>query len=488
MAGNVIVKGIGWTTISSIARNGVSLLQIAILTRFLEKEDFGIIAIAMLFVGFTQLFLDMGISAGIMHRQNITNKEYSSLFWLNIFVGIFLSLILYILSPFLTAGYNSKELTGIVQMLCFSILINALGTQQRTYCQKKLYFKRMALLEILSAITTFTVAILTAYYGHGAYSLAYSTLAGAIVFNVCHFIIGLIKDSRLSFHFNLNETKPFLKIGFFQVSSSILDFFSRELDILIVSATLGIEFLGVYNIAKKIPTSLYSFINPIVGRVITPLFAIISQNISELKNKYILTSKALSWISFPMYFFIGAIAPTLLYYVFGADYVEGAYIVVIFSTMYAFNGVNGICGSLQIATGRTDIGFIWTIYRVVSTAIIYYTSSLYGMKIFLIGILFSILLNVFMVWYIQFRTMVKVSFWEYINIYKTSFFISTFLSSAIILINFSPSLLYSISMCLLYVILFIIFIFKSKDKDDIEKVMLTLGVKKKYINFMHKYF
>ena len=179
----------------------------------MEKEDFGIIAIAMLFVGFTQLFLDMGISAGIIHRQNITNKEYSSLFWLNIFVGTFLTLILYILSPFLTAGYNSKELTEIVQMLCFSILINALGTQQRTYCQKKLYFKRIALLEISSAITTFTVAILTAYYGFGAYSLAYSTLAGAIVFNVCHFIIGLIKDSRLSFHFNLNETKPFLKIG-----------------------------------------------------------------------------------------------------------------------------------------------------------------------------------------------------------------------------------------------------------------------------------
>ena len=257
---------------------------------------------------------------------------------------------------------------------------------------------------------------------------------------------------------------------------------------MIVSATLGIEFLGVYNIAKKIPTALYSFINPIVVRVITPLFAIIKQDISELKDKYILTSKALSWISFPIYFLIGALAPTVLYYVFGADYVEGAYIVVIFSIMYAFNGVNGICGSLQIATGRTDIGLIWTIYRIVSTAIIYYTSSLYGIKIFLIGILFSILLNVCMVWYIQFRTMVKVSLGEYINIYKTSFFISTFLSSAIILINFSPSLFYSICMSLLYVILFIIFIFKSRDKVDIEKVMQTLGVKKKYTDFIHKHF
>ena len=84
--------------------------------------------------------------------------------------------------------------------------------------------------------------------------------------------------------------------------------------------------------------------------------------------------------------------------------------------------------------------------------------------------------------------MVKVSLGEYINIYKTSFFISTLLSSAIILINFSPSLFYSICMSLLYVILFIIFIFKSRDKVDIEKVMQTLGVKKKYTDFIHKHF
>ena len=79
MANKKILKGLGWSTISSIARNGVHLVQIAILTRFLAKEDFGIIAIATLFIGFTQLFLDMGISTGILHKQNITNKEYSSL-------------------------------------------------------------------------------------------------------------------------------------------------------------------------------------------------------------------------------------------------------------------------------------------------------------------------------------------------------------------------------------------------------------------------
>ena len=80
---NRVTKGIIWTTLSSILRNVVSLLQIAILTRFLLKEEFGIIAIANMFLAFTTMFLDMGMAAGIIHKQNITKKEYSSIFWLN---------------------------------------------------------------------------------------------------------------------------------------------------------------------------------------------------------------------------------------------------------------------------------------------------------------------------------------------------------------------------------------------------------------------
>lgn len=486
MANKKIVKGLGWSTLSSIARNGVHLLQIAILTRFLAKEDFGIIAIASLFVSFTQLFLDMGISAGIMHRQNINNKEYSSLFWLNIFTGLGLTTVLYTLAPFLTDSYHSNDLTAIVQLLCFSILINAIGTQQRAYCHKFFYFKRMAILEILSAMTVFVVAITTAYLGYGAYSLAYSTLAGTIFLNGCHFIIGLIKDSRLSFHFSFNETRPFLKIGVYQIGSSILDFFSRELDILIVSTTLGLEFLGVYNIAKRIPTAMYSFIQPIVSKVFTPLFAEINQNIGELKNKYLLTSKALSWISFPMYFLVGAIAPTLLFYVFGEDYVEGSLIVGVFCIMYAFNGVNGICGALQVATGRTDIGFIWTIYRVLSTAIIYYISSLWGINAFIIGILLSISLNVFMVWVIQFKTLVKVTLIEYLHIYSTSLLICLFLSAIIVIVNYTPSL--GISLCLssIYVILFTVLLLISKERKEILRVLTILGIKHKYLYLLSK--
>ena len=78
------VSGIKWTTIGTIGRALFQLLQISILTRFLPKEAFGLIAMALFVINFTNIFVDMGMSSAILHRQNATRNEYSSIYWLNI--------------------------------------------------------------------------------------------------------------------------------------------------------------------------------------------------------------------------------------------------------------------------------------------------------------------------------------------------------------------------------------------------------------------
>lgn len=483
---NRIANGIGWTTASSVIRNVVSLLQLAILTRYLDKADFGMIAIAHLFVNFTMMFLDMGISVGIIHKQIIKNKEYSSLFWLNIMIGVSLTFGLFLLSPFITASYHSEDLTKVVQMICFTILLSSMGTQQRTYCVKKTYFGRLAVIDIVGALVTMAVAVLTAMRGLGVYSLAYSSLAGAFVSNVTHLIIGLIKDSRLQFHFSLTETLPFLRIGIYQMGSSILDFFTRELDIIIVSATLGLEFLGVYNIAKRVPTAIYSFIQPIVGRVFAPLLAEKQGEKSILKSNYMRLSKSLSWISFPMYMFLAAISPTVISVVFGTSYLEGVPVMMVFCLRYAFSGVNGVCGALQTATGRTDIGLIWTIYLIVSTAVVYYLSSMLGIVAFLIGICVLTLINVYSIWYIQFRPMVDVKLKEYLSIYTRSFVICIMLSIIVYTIYSDPSILYAVCSGVVFVLFYAFIILKTSDGIEILKVMQMMKVPYKAITIAER--
>ena len=460
---NRLVSGLGWTTISSICRNIVNLLQIAVLTRFLDKSDFGLIAIAQLFVSFTTLFLDMGISAGILYKQKISRKEYSSLFWLNIIFGIALTIILFFVTPLITQSYHSDDLNNVVRLLCFTIFFNAFGTQQRTYCQKKSYFKRLAIIEIGSYLLILTAAILFAVLGFGVYSLALSTLVGTIVLNLTHFVIALIKDSRLSFHFSFSEVIPYIKLGIYQVGASILDFLTRELDTLIISSTLGLDFLGVYNIAKRVPVAIYSFIQPIISRVITPMFAEINNDIQLVRSNFLISTKFLSWISFPMYALLAISSPSVISMLFGSSYIEGSSIMMAFCLVYAFNGVLGLSGALQVAMGRTDLGLIWTIYLISVTAIVYLFTSKISVILFIISICILALINVWACWFIQFRQLVQITFKDYISSLIRACVISFICVTPLLLWNNQLHTFLSIISVLIFCVLYLFIFCKSKE-------------------------
>lgn len=482
---NNLVKGIGWTSAGSLCRNLTMLIQIAVLTRFLSKEEFGLIAIAHVFVAFTQLFLDMGMSAGILHKRNITKNEYSSLFFLNIIFGVLLTCLLYGLAPMLTKNYHSQDLTLVVRLLCFTILISAFGTQQRTFCQKIMNFKRMAIIEIVSSLVTLVVAIVTAIMGFGVYSLAYSTLAGTLLNNAVHIVLGLSKDARLSFHFSLKETIPFFKIGCYSVGAQVLDFFSREIDVVIISSTLGLEFLGVYNIAKRLPAQVYGFISPIISRVLTPMFANINHDLKLLRSKYLLATRVLSWFSFPLYMLIAALAPTIVYIVFGEKFVDGSLVLSIFALMYAFNAINSQCGSIQVALGRTDIGLYWTVYRVASTVIIYWIGAQFGETVFLIAILCHIILNVWVVWLMQFRPMVKITLKEYTGTFAYPFIISVVLSVCAGLIYYAPSIIYSMITTIVFALSYVLILKHTSELAHIKVLFTNLNIHKKYQIFKY---
>ena len=248
----------------------------------------------------------------------------------------------------------------------------------------------------------------------------------------------------------MDEVKPFLKIGIYSVGSKMLDFATREMDVMIISSTLGLEFLGVYNLAKRVSLAIYNFVTPAISIVFTPLFAEINNNKDRLYNSYVKLTKSISVISLPLFSIIAILSPTIMYFLYGKDFVDGAPIQSVFAIMYAFNSFLGVCSSLQIATGRTDIGLKWTIFSVLATAIIFYTTSLFGIIVFMIGILFRILIDVLGIWFIQLRPMIHIRLTDYIAIFIIPFTICLGLSIPIYILFYYPSIILSMVIGVLF--------------------------------------
>lgn len=454
-------KGMVWTTASTAVRSIVSLLQVAILTRFLEKSDFGIVAIATLFLGFTQIFLDLGISAGIMHKRDTTPKQYSSLFWLNIIVGVLLTGVLCTISPFVARAYNEPSLNPIITLLSFTVFFSALGSQHRTVQQKKMRFKYISLVEIITSILSLALAVMLAFMDFGVYSLVFANLFHTASAGLLFLGVGLYYDRNISFHFKLSETFDYLKIGAFSIGTQVLDYFSRELDIIIISAILGKEATGLYSLCKKLVMAIYCAVNPILTKVITPIFAVIQEEKERIRQLYYDIVESLTLINMPVYCLIAIFATGILKYLYGDQYTDGAQVLSFIALTYGIYTTGNPVASLQIALGRTDSGFYWTIIRILTTTVAVFIGAQYSIE----GIALSLFVLNFIVNHLFWKITIKPLIGgKYIDYFKITLLLCVIImSSALPLYVFfhnSTKIIVCLIVGLLYILGYFCFLFK----------------------------
>ncbi len=358
------INGVKWTTVATATIAICMLLKISVLTRFLDKADFGLIALVTFILGFMDLFMDMGITSAILHKQNIQKREYASLYWLNVIFSLILFALIIVLSPFLASFYDEPLLVPLIALMGVGIIFSAVGRQYKTILQKEIEFKTIALVEIIAAVISLILAIVLAIENFGVYALVYSALAQYFISNVLFFIIG-IKKQPLLFHYNYAETKPFLKIGIYQVGSQVVNYFNRDLDILIVGKFFGTDLLGGYSLAKQLVFRPAQILNPIFTRVASPILAKMQSDIQLLKTNYLKLLNAVSSINIPIYTGIIIFAPLIVTILYGEQYLNIVPVVRILSVYMIFRAIGNPVGSLVIATGRTDLEFFWNVFTLI---------------------------------------------------------------------------------------------------------------------------
>lgn len=417
------VSGVKWTTFSSVIVAILQIVQLVILARLLEPTVFGLMAITSVVIGFAQAFLDMGISNAIIHKQEVSHTQLSSLYWLNVLSGIVLFLIVSLCAPVVALFYQEAELTNIIILVAMTFLIQPFGQQFIVLWQKELKFNDIAKVDILTKLVALIVSIVFAYYNYGVYALVYGVLAGTILQTLVFVYKGL-REYTISFVFRLSDVREFLSFGLYQMAEKTLNYFNSQIDTLLIGKLLGVEILGVYHIAKQIIMKPIQIINPIVSKVTFPVMAKIQNDTDRLKEIYLKAINLLSSINFPIYLFMLITAPQLVLLMFGEQWVDAVIIVQILSIYGALRSIGNPVGSLLLAKGRADWGFYWNLGLFFYVPIVIYLFSRAGIETLswgMVGIMVSLITPM---WYLLVRPLVQAKFWEFHKQIATPAFIS----------------------------------------------------------------
>lgn len=481
-----LVSGAKWTTLSTVITSVVALLRLSILTRILDKSDFGIVAILTFVVGLTQTFSDLGFSAAIMHEKVLSREKFSGLYWIQL---MFFSAIYLLMSSgaFLIADfYAEPQLIVLLPIMLLELPIFGIGRLYETVLQKEFLFRIIAVRNIVSSLLSLVLAMVLALCGYGVYSLVFSTLFNALFLNVWNLWVGQ-KQVRLKWVLPFRQVWPMMKIGFFQTGTQIVDYIAGKLDVFLMGKFLGMETLGVYSLSKEILVKVYTVINGIANKLLLPLLAKQQSDLEALRNNYLTSIHLLTFVTFPLLIAIGAFSVPVVSILYGDQFAEAAPIITLLSVSYLFSAVSNPVGALTVALGRTDTSFYYTIARLAMTLpIVVFTSSIslrcvaYGQIV--LGFFGFLLVYIMM---IKRYLFISLAIYMY-SFLKNACVVLAFGAICSVVVNYNPFnvvsdylnlLIYGTLALLLY--LMIIFFLYRNDKVVLQAVY-SFGKKMKY--------
>ena len=134
-------------------------------------------AIVLFVLGLLTLFMDMGLTSAIFHKQDISKREYASLYWVNLVFGIIVFGIITLVAPLIASFYDEPTLSRYIIIMAIAVVFSGFGSQFKTIEEKKLNFKIIALVDLTASISALILAIVLAILDYGIYALVFSALA-----------------------------------------------------------------------------------------------------------------------------------------------------------------------------------------------------------------------------------------------------------------------------------------------------------------------
>ena len=348
----------------TLTTTALQMLKLFILARILTKQDFGLLAIATMFLGFTEIFANMGLATGIIHKQGITRDQYSSVFWLNLMLSVALWLLLCAFTPLIANYYHHPALRQLIPLLSFTLVIDSFGKMFYTLKTKELDFKFISIVQIVGVTLGVVLTVALALHGFGVFSLAWGALLQAFITQSVYAVSGL-KAYRIRLHFRLSEIRELVSIGLYQLGMQVIDYAANKLDIFLIGRFFSAEVLGVYNLAKELLYKAVQLINPIVTNVAAPAFARFQDDMPKMRRSYAEVLHLLSFINFPIFMAFFLFAEPLTVLLYGSGMVEMVWFVRVLSVWGMLQSIGNPAGILMVSLGRTDLGFRWTLVRIV---------------------------------------------------------------------------------------------------------------------------
>lgn len=333
-------SGIFWSATQRFGEQGVQFIVGIVLARILAPEQFGLLAMAMVFVAIGTGVTDAGFSSAVIQRQNLTQRDLSSVFYFNLFLGLLTAGFIWLVAPEIAGFYRMEELTNIVRVIAIAILLNALGQIHLSQLSKALKFRSILLASFPAICISGIVAIYLALTGWGVWALVVKALLQQTLTTT---FLWLTSPWRPTMEFSSKSILSMLPYGSRLAVSGFLDRVFQNIYVLVIGRAFSAVDVGFYQRANQFKQIGAQNISGIVGRVMFPVYSTIQGDPVRLKRVFEKSLTLLALITFPLMALMAGIAESMILVLIGEPWLPAVpflQILCIAGALYPIHSAN----------------------------------------------------------------------------------------------------------------------------------------------------
>ncbi|SEL03041.1 lipopolysaccharide biosynthesis protein [Ruminococcus albus] len=349
---SVVIKSLFFKFLERAGYQGIAFIVQLVLARILGPGKYGTITLLAIFISISQVFVQSGLNTALIQRKDVKENDYSSIFYVSLFIAVVLYGVLFITAPFVAEFYDKPQLKNLLRVLALVLIPGAFNSIQNAKVAREMRFKELMFCTLGSVLISGTVGIAMALSGCGVWALVGQQLSSRV--SVCILLLLIVKW-RPKRVLEWDRVRVLFSFGWKLMVSALIDVIYRELQNLVIGKKYKEEQLGYCNRGKQFPEIIINNINGSIQGVMLPALSKHNGDNNKIKSMMRRSIVTSSFLIFPVCMGIAVVAGPMIHLLLGDEWMPCVPFLQLYCFIYAFWPIHTANLQAINAQGRSDM-------------------------------------------------------------------------------------------------------------------------------------
>jgi teichuronic acid exporter len=351
------MSGARWTLAAKVGMQLMTWPITILVIRLLEPGDYGLLAMAMVTIGFVALFGEMGLGSALVQADTLDEDTARAASAAILICNVVMAGAIALLAPWVARWFHEPELADVMRVLTLELLISSVGAVPQAQLERQLRFRPLSIAEICSGTVGALTTLALAFAGFGVWALVAGTLTGALVRTA----MILLFNGRMvwpSLRHPLAPIKGLIRFSGHVLAARTLWYWYGQSDQVILARLLHASTVGYYTVAAQLAMLPANKAMEVINRVTFPVLSRMRSEHGDLRSMHLRMIGLISAYAFGTCWGMAALAPELVVTLLGDKWLAATLPLTVLAAVAPLRMLSALNNTITSAAGAPQASTI----------------------------------------------------------------------------------------------------------------------------------